>query len=73
MDILKPRCPRCDWPLAETMEQGCVPGNCCYRPDEGSPEWHRLQARLRNQKHEQHPNVQTASEIADVLVATGMG
>lgn len=27
------RCPICCWPLAATMEQGCVPGNCSYRPD----------------------------------------
>lgn len=28
------RCPICDWPMAETMEKGCVPGNCCYRPED---------------------------------------
>lgn len=27
------RCPICCWPLAATMEEGCVPGNCSYRPD----------------------------------------
>lgn len=44
----KPRCPICDWPLAPSPEKGCVAGNCSYRPEEGSPEWHRLQARKRN-------------------------
>lgn len=27
-----PRCERCQWPLAARMEDGCVPGNCSYRP-----------------------------------------
>lgn len=26
-----PRCEVCGWPLAETMELGCVPGNCSQR------------------------------------------
>ena len=45
MDILKPRCPICDWPLKATMIEGCVEGNCSYRPDQGSPEWYRIQRR----------------------------
>lgn len=28
------RCEICDWPLAESWEKGCVPGNCSYRPDD---------------------------------------
>jgi len=28
------RCPVCDWPLAKNASEGCVPGNCCYRPDD---------------------------------------
>jgi hypothetical protein len=27
------RCEICDWPLAESREFGCVPGDCSYRPD----------------------------------------
>lgn len=27
------RCEICDWPLAESQAKGCVPGDCCYRPD----------------------------------------
>lgn len=41
------RCPICCWPLAATREDGCVPGDCSYRPREGSDEWHRIQ---RNRK-----------------------
>jgi predicted HAD superfamily Cof-like phosphohydrolase len=26
------RCDRCNWPLAATVEDGCVPGNCSQRP-----------------------------------------
>jgi len=27
------RCPICDWPLADDPKDGCVDGNCSYRPD----------------------------------------
>jgi hypothetical protein len=40
-----PRCDICDWPLKDKIEDGCIPGNCCYRPDEGSPEYYRAKAR----------------------------
>jgi hypothetical protein len=39
------RCEVCGWTLAKTREDGCAPGDCSYRPEEGSPEWHRIQAR----------------------------
>ena len=39
------RCVICDWPLAERREDGCVPGDCSYRPREGSEEWRRIQRR----------------------------
>jgi len=42
---LAPRCPVCDWPMAESRESGCVPDDCSYRPEQGSPEWHRIQKR----------------------------
>jgi hypothetical protein len=29
-----PRCEICDWPLAESMREGCVEGNCSYRTDD---------------------------------------
>ncbi len=27
------RCRRCGWPLAESREKGCVPGDCSFRCD----------------------------------------
>ena len=39
------RCPVCGWPYAETIKNGCVPGNCSMRPvpkirsDEDYPDW----------------------------------
>lgn len=42
-----PRCLICDFPLAATVEDGCVPGNCSYRPADGSPEYYRIEARRR--------------------------
>lgn len=38
-------CPICDWPMASSWEEGCVPGNCSYRPDYGTPEYSRIQKR----------------------------
>jgi hypothetical protein len=32
--LTRPRCPICDWPMAESRESGCVPGDCSYRPDD---------------------------------------
>ena len=29
--------------MAESADMGCVPGNCSYRPEQGSPEWYRIQ------------------------------
>ena len=39
------RCVICDWPLAESVDKGCVKGNCSYRPEYGSPEYQRIQKR----------------------------
>lgn len=39
------RCEVCDWPLADSIEHGCVPGNCSYRPREGSEEYRRIKKR----------------------------
>jgi len=39
------RCEICDWPLATRIEDGCVPGNCSYRPKEGSDEHRRIRER----------------------------
>lgn len=36
------RCQVCGWPLSASPDQGCVPGNCCYRPGDHSDEWPRL-------------------------------
>lgn len=41
-DSVTHRCPICDWPFALTCEQGCVPGDCSYRPNVGSDEWFRI-------------------------------
>jgi hypothetical protein len=40
-----PRCEICDWPLAESEEKGCVPGNCSYRPQDPVE-----QARIRKRR-----------------------
>lgn len=41
------RCPICDWPMAETRDDGCVEGDCSYRPREGSEDWNRMQQRKK--------------------------
>jgi hypothetical protein len=44
------RCRVCDWPLANSIQDGCVEGNCSYRPRIGSDEYLRIAAR-REQLH----------------------
>ena len=39
------RCEVCGWTLARTAEDGCVPGNCSYRPADGSLEAARIRDR----------------------------
>jgi hypothetical protein len=39
------RCIICNWPLAESREKGCVPGDCSYRPDDPAE-----QARIRERR-----------------------
>lgn len=43
------RCYVCGWPLAESRKQGCVAGDCSYRPTPGTPEHDRIKDRLRAQ------------------------
>lgn len=31
-DDAENRCPICDWPMADSRENGCVTGDCSYRP-----------------------------------------
>ena len=37
------RCEVCDWPM--DREHGCHPGDCAYRPTQGTPEYARIRAR----------------------------
>jgi len=39
------RCQLCGWTLAKDRAHGCVPGDCSYRPDDGSQEWVTMQMR----------------------------
>ena len=41
--MMPERCPICGWPMAKIAAEGCIPGNCSYRPESGSPEWYRIQ------------------------------
>lgn len=43
------RCVVCGWTLAGSREQGCVAGDCSYRPAQGTPEHDRIKDRLRAQ------------------------
>ena len=46
MGLLKlGRCSVCDWPLADSIEEGCTLDSCSYRPDEGSAEYYRIRDR----------------------------
>lgn len=51
-----PKCPVCDWPMAELGKTGCVPGNCSYRPDPESPEGKRVARRRAELAGEKVPD-----------------
>jgi len=61
------RCPICDWTLAESRDKGCVPGDCSYRPEQGSDEWHRIHARREALKAK--PNAHRAAIYDDLARA----
>lgn len=49
------RCPICDWPMADSRDNGCVLGDCCYRPDDPA-EQRRLQERRAALAKAETPN-----------------
>lgn len=51
------RCEICDWPLADSPEKGCVPGDCSYRPDDPVE-----QARIRHRRDSVSSTDQTGSD-----------
>lgn len=56
------RCERCKFPLAESIEKGCVVGNCSYRPQTGSNEYYLVKeydrvTALKN-KYENNPGAE---------------
>ena len=55
------RCPICDWPIKKTIQEGCVPGNCSFRPAEGSPEYYRIQERRRQLEMDKLPRKPAAA------------
>jgi len=59
------RCEVCDWPM--DREHGCHPGDCAYRPTQGTPEYARIRAR-RVHLAAQQPATVTAPEHADTTV-----
>lgn len=42
------RCRICGWPLAADRANGCVDGNCAYRPTQGGEVWHKI---VRRREH----------------------
>ena len=55
------RCPICDWPIKKTIQEGCVPGNCSFRPAEGRPEYYRIQERRRQLEMDKLPRKPAAA------------
>lgn len=46
------RCEICDWPLADSREKGCVPGDCAYRPDDPAEQRRIRERRAAVQKRQ---------------------
>jgi len=56
------RCEVCGWPLKATMEDGCTPGNCSYRPRAGTPEYDRTRARREELRKRAAPSSEGAAD-----------
>lgn len=70
------RCYVCGWPLAASRKQGCVAGDCSYRPLQGTPEHDRIKDRLRAQMSApsaapSHALVEAADAMRDTLFRVG--
>lgn len=61
------RCPICDWPIEVSIEKGCTPGNCSYKPPHGSAEYERIRA--RREQIAKRP----ASQLEKFAVGVGAG
>lgn len=67
-----PRCQVCSWPLAESVEAGCVPGNCSYRPEQGTAEHRRIRARRESIAAGRDPDADESVAVVDELVETAL-
>lgn len=65
------RCPICDWPMASRREDGCVPGDCSYRPREGSEEWRRIKRHRAELECPICPECSEPIDIVDGCACTG--
>jgi len=54
------RCGVCGWTLAESRDNGCVAGDCSYRPEEGSDEWCRIRRKRDEIAAKKQPTPQPA-------------
>lgn len=63
------RCPICEWPLARSAAEGCVIGNCSYRP--GRAEEQRALAANRRTFARVEPLLKAATRNA--IVAAHLG
>jgi hypothetical protein len=63
------RCPVCDWPLAESTEQGCTLDSCSYRPEEGSAEFYRIRDR-RFRLEQLKARVKADNDLMDEIEAS---
>jgi hypothetical protein len=48
------RCPICSWPLAVSAKNGCVIGNCSYKPERGTEEYARVERNRQQYDEEVH-------------------
>jgi len=67
------RCRICDWPLAKSQAEGCIEGDCSYRPTPGTDEWKRCQRNRREMISQRQPlSDADLSEISQINRALGV-
>jgi hypothetical protein len=50
------QCKICDWPIHDSIDNGCTADSCSYRPFEGTKEYFRIERRKANLK--KHPDLE---------------
>ena len=62
------RCYACGWPLAPSRDEGCVPGDCSYRPSPAAPDYWQWRRRMEEMQRAANNGSQPSDEHRPLCV-----